>query len=145
MEKKELLDNIEAFITEFPEMSAAFEQVMNDHKALRYRQKLAATDKKTIMFLWRKEVTPNASLVAKEKIALTLKKMCETPEGCSGNLPHLKGLHVMTISTHFSKLCAKGFVERISKGHFKLTPKAWQFMERANGLQDAYNELYDLM
>jgi hypothetical protein len=145
MEKKELLDTIEAIIAEYPETTAQFEQVINNHKNLLRRQRLGATDNKIIVFLLKKEVVPTAAKGAKEKMAVTLKKMCETPDGCSCNLPHLKGLHVMTISNHFRTLCKKGLVEKLWKGHYKLAPNGWQFLERANGLQDAYNGVYDLL
>ena len=145
MEKKELLQLIDDKLSAHPEFSKQLEDLVNEHNALLYRQKMAATDPKIIIFLLKKEVVPKAGIPAKEKMALTLKKLCETPNGANRNLPHLKGLHIMTISSHFYSLCNRGLIEKVSYGMFKLSPKGWLFMERANSLQGAYNEVYDLL
>ena len=145
MTHNELVQAIEDKLKAYPEIATQFEELINEHNALLYHQKMAATDPKILVFLIKKELVPTAGKPAKEKMALTLKKLCETPNGANRNLPHLQGLHFMTISNHFNTLCKKGVVEKVSYGAYKLTPKGWQFMERANSLQGAYNEVYDLL
>ncbi len=145
MEKKELLQKIEETLTEFPETTAQFEEVIASLERKIFQQKMASTDTKIIVFLLKKEVVPTATIPAKEKMALTLKKLCETPDGDTCKLAHLKGLYTMTISKHFRTLCEKGLVEKIHKGRYKLAQKGWDFLERANSLQDSYNDLYSLL
>jgi predicted transcriptional regulator len=97
------------------------------------------------VFLLKKEGVSYAGKATKERMVQTLKMLCENPNGLNRNLPHLQGLHIMTISNHFNTLCNGGLVEKVSFGTYKLAPKGWQFMELANSLQRAYNEVYDLL
>ena len=145
MEKKELLQKIDETLTEFPETAVQFEAVIAFHQRKIFQQKMANTDAKIIVFLLKKEVVPTATIPAKEKMALTLKKLCETPEGTTCKLPHLQGLHTMTISKHFRTLCKHGLTKKLQKGRYQLAQKGWEFLERANNLQDSYNDLYSLL